>query len=248
VEWIGIPGDPADAHGAGLSATPGFLPAGTRVGWWRADRTPAAFIVGANAEKGAAMTTEPRGGLRWPRRTRRPGGRDRVAALLLSAVAPVALVEVLTLLRFPPGRVGTPATAALLILTPALLAGTAFAAVSGVRGVRRLIADRRGRAHPQPTNPPIERVAADLRRLLWQHDLVVRCQDVAAPAKRVWALETAITRRATQAARALEVPYPDPPAYRGLDRPQLHRLLRALADQGLVLPATVGLMVRDSGR
>jgi hypothetical protein len=118
----------------------------------------------------------------------------------------------------------------------------------GVRRLRRLIANLGGRAHPHPHNPPIERVAADLRRLLWQHDLVVRHQDVAAPAKRVWALETAITRRATQAARALEVPYPEPPAYRGLDRPQLHSLLRALADQGLVLPATVGLMVRDGGR
>jgi hypothetical protein len=171
-----------------------------------------------------------------------------VAALLLSAAALVALGDALTLLRFPPGRDGALVTAALLVLAPALLGGTAFAAVFSVRRLRRLIANRGGRAHPHPHNPPIERVAADLRRLLWQHDLVVRHQDVAAPAKRVWALETAITRRATQAARALEVPYPEPPAYRGLDRPQLHSLLRALADQGLVLPATVGLMVRDGGR
>lgn len=194
------------------------------------------------------MTTEPRGGRRWPRRTHRLSGRHPVAALLLGAVALVALGHVLTLLRLPPGRVGTLATAALLILAPGLLGGIALAAASGVRAVRRLIANRRGHGHPQPSNPPIESVAADLRRLLWQHDLERRHQEVAAPTKRVWALEAAITRRATQAARALEVPYPDPPAYRGLDRPQLHRLLHALADQGLVLPATVGLMVHDGGR
>ncbi len=43
--------------------------------------------------------------------------------------------------------------------------------------------------------------------------------------KRLRALEAAISTRAMRAARALDVPYPDPAAYGGFDllRPQRHR-------------------------
>jgi hypothetical protein len=116
----------------------------------------------------------------------------------------------------------------------------------GLLGVRRIAVRRRVGAGAEPVNAPIEQVAADLRRLVRQHDLAVRSL-VPVSAKRLWALELAITRRATQAARALEVPHPDPPAYRGLDPQQLGRLLRALAAEGVVLPRTVGLMAADGG-
>ena len=98
----------------------------------------------------------------------------------------------------------------------------------------------------ESTNTPIELVAADLRRLLRQHDLALRSL-VPVSDKRLWALELAITRRATQAAQALEVPHPVPPAYRGLDAPQLGRLLRALAAEGVVLPRTARLMGSEGG-
>ena len=87
--------------------------------------------------------------------------------------------------------------------------------------------------------PPIEKLAADLRRLLWNHDKVPRSADVAMCAGRLRALEGAIAICATQAARSLDVPYPDPPKPGGLDqKPQLRLLLRALAAAGLVLPLT----------
>jgi hypothetical protein len=110
---------------------------------------------------------------------------------------------------------------------------------------RRLV-DRREDCGPQPDGPPIERVAADLRRLLWQHDRVTRSADVAMWSGRLRALEGAISICATQAARALDVPYPDPPAPGGVVlKPQLRRLLRALAAAGLAVPAEVGLLAPD---
>lgn len=133
-------------------------------------------------------------------------------------------------------------------LTPRHPVGVLLAFAAPLAAVRRVLVGGRGRPEPQPAGPPIEHIAADLRRLLWQHDAVVRSGDPPGPAKRLWALETAITRRATQAARALEVPHRSPPEHRGLDRAQLRMLLRALAAAGLALPATVGLMARDSRR
>lgn len=99
---------------------------------------------------------------------------------------------------------------------------------------------------PAPSGPPIEWIAGELRRLLWQHDVSERLIGTGTPAKRLWALEAAITHRATQAARALDVPHPDPPAHRGFTRPKLRRLLRALAAEGLMLPPWVALMAPDS--
>jgi hypothetical protein len=130
------------------------------------------------------------------------------------------------------------------ILVPA---AAAVGAGPGLRAARRLVDRRLARAVPESPNTPIELVAADLRRLLRQYDLALR-ELVPASAKRLWALELAITRRATQAAQALEVPHPTPPAYRGLDPHQLGRLLRALAAAGVVLPRTAGLSGSDGGR
>ena len=61
----------------------------------------------------------------------------------------------------------------------------------------------------RPANPPIEQIAADLRRMLRTHDGVVRMSDIATTARRVRALEAAISTAALQAARALEIPHPN---------------------------------------
>jgi hypothetical protein len=135
-----------------------------------------------------------------------------------------------------------------LMLAPSLALVAAWDAPRGVRAVRRLFAGRRDKAELRPGGPPVEQIAADLRRLLWQHDALVRANGVAARARRLWALELAIGDVATQAARALGVPQPDWAAHGGFDRAQLRRLLRAIAAEGLVLPSTVGLMAPDRHR
>jgi hypothetical protein len=161
--------------------------------------------------------------------------RRRLVVALVACAVPIAVLgRVLVPARFPPVAI--------------LLVGAGVVGVLCAHAFRRLTRRRRTQWQPHPSSPPIEHVAADLRRLLWQHDLVVRRHLVELPAKRLWALETAITRRATQAARALEVPHPAPPRHRGLDRPQLSRLLRALVAEGLALPLNVGLMVPDHRR
>jgi hypothetical protein len=129
----------------------------------------------------------------------------------------------------------------LLVLAATLLLPAALSAAHA--RIRRRRVTEQNRLDPWTTNPPIEEIAADLRRLLWQHDAVMRAGNVVGAARRLWSLEAAITRRATQAARALEVSHPNPPEHRGLGRSELHMLLNALAAEGLVLPATVGLMV-----
>jgi hypothetical protein len=134
------------------------------------------------------------------------------------------------------------------MLSPTLLIATALYAPRGLRVAwRNLVVDRRDHSNPRPVNPPIEQLAADLRRLLWHHHSVKQSTHVAKRAWHLRALEGAITDCATQAARALEVPYPDPPTRGGLDKAQLRRLLRALAAAGLVLPPAVGLLASDSG-
>jgi hypothetical protein len=186
---------------------------------------------------------------------RRSGGywlfaaRHLVGAFLLFAV-PIGVAGLILLLagRSVPGagivKVGQ---LVLLMLSPMLLFGATWYAVPrGVRVVRRLVDNRRAELNPQPSNRPIEQVAADLRRLLLQHDMFARSGDVPMRARRLFALEAAITDCATQAARALDVPHPDRPALGGFDKPQLRRLLRALAAEGLVLPPAVGLLAPDS--
>jgi hypothetical protein len=134
-----------------------------------------------------------------------------------------------------------------LVLSPPLTIGVVLYPPRAVRAVWRRLVDRREDSGPQPDGPPIEKLAADLRRLLWQHERVTRSADVAMWSGRLRALEGAISICATQAARALDVPYPDPQAVgRVVHKPQLRELLRALAAAGLVVPAEVGLLAPDS--
>lgn len=133
---------------------------------------------------------------------------------------------------------------ALLTATPALLGAAILAAPRWWAALARLVPDRADN-EPQPAGPPIERLAADVRRLLRLHDELMTSAHLAMRAHRLWAVEAAIGVRAVEAARALEVPYPEPATPSGLTRTQLHALLRALADAGLVLPAAVGRFTRD---
>jgi hypothetical protein len=107
---------------------------------------------------------------------------------------------------------------------------------------RRAVGMRRTEDHVQPAIPPIERIAADLRRMLWDHHRTLRSNDYPLRALRVSALEGAISHRAAQAARGLEVPCPPLPEEGRFQKPELRRLLRALAAEGLVLPSTVDLL------
>jgi hypothetical protein len=134
----------------------------------------------------------------------------------------------------------------ILLLAPSLLVTAALYGGGAARAIRdRLAVQDDGL--PQPTTPPIEKLAADLRRLLWNHDDLMQSRDATPSALRLRALLAAISICATQAARALEVPHPDPVTDAGLDTTQLRRLLRSLAAAGLVLPA-IGLLAPDGSR
>jgi len=177
------------------------------------------------------------------RHRQRPAGRF-TKRWLSGALLVVALVAALAYL-LPPVRSHSGAGDAVVpsLLTPAILLAVAVRAARRRGRARRRRDGGREWVDLRATNPPIERIAADLRRLLWQHETVVCFGGEAAVSKHLWALETAITRRAVQAARALDVPYPTPPENRGLGRSQLTVLLRALAAAGLVLPPAVRLMM-----
>jgi hypothetical protein len=90
-------------------------------------------------------------------------------------------------------------------------------------------------AVPQPVGPPIEQLAADLRRLLRLHASMTASAHMAMRAHRLWAVEAAIAVRAVEAARALGLPHREPSA-----PGELVALLHALSAAGLVLPAQVG--------
>jgi hypothetical protein len=92
-----------------------------------------------------------------------------------------------------------------------------------------------------PANPPIEQIAADLRRMLRTNDRVVGTRHIATTSRRVRALEAAISTSALQAAWALEVTHPTTAPYSGLETYQPRRLLQALTAEGLALPADLGL-------
>jgi hypothetical protein len=181
------------------------------------------------------------------RRLRRLAARRPAGKLLLAlAIAVAALTLVVTSLAA--AGIVRAAGIMLLLLSPTLLVATAMYGAGAVRAVRDRLADWRDGGIPQPDGPPIEKLAADLRRLLWDHDRITQSTDGAMSTLRLRALQAAITICAIQAARALEVPYPDPPTDAGLDTPQLRRLLRALAAAGLVLPPAVRLLAPDGRR
>jgi DNA-binding transcriptional ArsR family regulator len=132
-----------------------------------------------------------------------------------------------------------------LMLLPTLVVGAALHLPRGIRLLRRLVTERDVERWPQPRHDPIERLASDLRRLLREHEALKWSTD-AALRTHLRALEGAITDCATEAARALDVPCPDRPVHGGLAPPELRRLLRALAEAGLVLPPKVGLLAGDT--
>lgn len=126
-----------------------------------------------------------------------------------------------------------------LLVSPTVVIAAALYLPRGLRALRRAV-----RAEPAPPNPPIEALAADLRRLLRRHQAQIRSPDGTARAVHRRALEGALTDCATEAARALGVPCPPRPERAPLSTADLDRLLRALADAGLVLPPA-GLPARD---
>jgi hypothetical protein len=160
--------------------------------------------------------------------------RRPVTALLLVAGTGLALVLAGTSTLSP---VVTIARALLVIFLPALLLGAAAYGPGWFRARRRIAEDRRAAGHPQPAGRPIERIAADLRRLLWQYDTCSRLIDASQRARRLWFLRIGISDCAVEAARALEVPLPDRAPNAAFAEPQLRRLLPALAAEGLALPA-----------
>jgi hypothetical protein len=133
----------------------------------------------------------------------------------------------------------------LTLAMPTLAVVVALNIPRGVRAVRRLAAKRNVDTILPSAHPPIEQVAADLRRLLQEHESLRRSTGIAVRGRHLLALESAITDCAIQAASALELPVPDRPTHGGLPAPQLRRLLRSLVAAGLVLPPAIGLLAAD---
>lgn len=125
----------------------------------------------------------------------------------------------------------------LLALAPAIL-GVAVLSTARRCGAATRRCSHHDDAPWQPAGPPIERLAADLRRLLRLHGELLASAQLAMRAHRIWAVEEAIGVRAIEAARALDVPHAE--AGCGMTRSELIALLHALTAAGLVLPSTVG--------
>ncbi len=130
-----------------------------------------------------------------------------------------------------------------VMLAPTMLVGAGLLTPRAVRALQRRV--RRGDEALEVRRPPIEQLAADLRRLLQRHESLKRATDVAMRARHLQAIEAAIGDCATEAARALGVPVPDRSARNVLSTPELRRLLRALADAGLMLAPMTGLLAAD---
>ena len=125
---------------------------------------------------------------------------------------------------------------ALLVATPPLIIATVQQAPRCWRALADRVRERQPTA-PQAYGLPIEKLAADLRRLLRLHGALTESAHSALCAHRVWAVEAAIGARAIEAAAALGVPHPWPDTSGLLTRTQLSALLTDLAAAGLVLPA-----------
>jgi hypothetical protein len=132
----------------------------------------------------------------------------------------------------------------LIILTPTLLGAVVVTAPRWCGAIARVWPER-GSRDPKPLGPPIEQLAADLRRLLRLHAELTAGAHLALRAHRLWAIEAAIGVRAVEAANALEVPHREPERPGALSRDELCALLYALGDAGLVLPAKVGPFTSD---
>ncbi|WIM93669.1 hypothetical protein ACTOB_005654 [Actinoplanes oblitus] len=125
---------------------------------------------------------------------------------------------------------------AIMIATPPLIFVTVRQAPRCWHALTERLWDRRP-PEPRPYGLPIEKLAADLRRLLHLHGALTVSARPALSAHRVWAVEAAIGARAIEAATALGVPHPSPDESGLLTRTQLSALLTDLAAAGLVLPA-----------
>ncbi len=119
-----------------------------------------------------------------------------------------------------------------IVLTPTAVAGAAVLLPRAVRAARRRVTRR----PPAPAGPPLEQVAADLRRLLAEHRTVAVTPGLPARGRRFLALEAALTDRGLDAARALELDVPPRPGRDGLPPAALRALLVDLARAGVVLP------------
>jgi hypothetical protein len=133
----------------------------------------------------------------------------------------------------------------ILMFAPTLVICAALALPRGISALRRLTTKRRAGATPQPTRPPIEQLAADVRRLLQRHHALRQSTEMAMRGLKLRATEAAITDLALEAARALGVPCPSPANGTGLTTAELVRLLQELADAGLVLAPLVGQFADD---
>jgi hypothetical protein len=93
---------------------------------------------------------------------------------------------------------------------------------------------------PQPTGLPIEQLAADLRRLLYEHERLTRSRSEWQRVHHLRACELALHDRAEEAAVALGLPacrLAEP----GWTTADLERRLWQLRVAGMVLPADAGL-------
>jgi hypothetical protein len=126
----------------------------------------------------------------------------------------------------------------LIAVTPTAIGIVFITAPRWIEAIGRLVSARRGPAAPEPSGPPIEQLAADLRRLIRLHGELGSSAHLATRAHRLWSVEAAIGARAVEAAQALGVPHRVPPPGTSLTRDELSALLSALTAAGLVLPAT----------
>ncbi len=134
----------------------------------------------------------------------------------------------------------------LIVCSPTLVAAALMTVPRWVGALLKRLPERPADPLPQPTRPPIQQLAADLRRLIRLRGELSASAQLGTRAQRLWAVEAAISARAVEAAQSLEVPYDDPLAHGAVDRARLTRLLGDLAAAGLVLPARVPFT--DDGR
>lgn len=132
---------------------------------------------------------------------------------------------------------------ALIAATPTMLGAAVIYGPKWCMNLVHRLPDRAAKK-PQPAGPPIQQLAADLRRLLRLHDELTASAHLAMRAHRLWSVEAAIGVRAVEAARALEVPHPEPAVPGDLSCAELQELLQSLAIAGLILPAVVGPFTR----
>lgn len=119
---------------------------------------------------------------------------------------------------------------ALLLVVPVLIIKALVDLSSVIDGLDAVWRRLRGRPEPQPTGVPVQRLAADLSRLS-AHFVQVDESDAPAKAFRLRAVALAYDGVLLDAARTLDVPAPEQPPLRPIERLQTEA---ALAQEGLV--------------